>query len=104
MWPDLPNTGFMRGRAATEEDVRDGNAVFVLRSNDELIGEPLPIDIPQFAVHVDEETGARVPCILMQAERAGPQEIAGVRYLHGGVGAGLLREFVLLGIQPPGSG
>jgi hypothetical protein len=39
MWPDLPITGFMRGRAATEDDVRDGNAVFVLRSNDELIGE-----------------------------------------------------------------
>ncbi|MGC2080283.1 MAG: hypothetical protein WA728_30575, partial [Xanthobacteraceae bacterium] len=31
-WPPLPTTGFVSGRAATDKDVADGNAVFALRA------------------------------------------------------------------------
>ena len=99
MWPPLPNHGFISGRAATEDDVRAGNAVFVLRSDGRLVGDPSPLTIPQYVIHVSEDE--RWPAILVQAERAGNQEIVGVRYLDDRLGAAMLHEFELLGTQPP---
>lgn len=105
MWPDLANIGFVSGRAATEDDVREGNAAFVLSADGRAIGRPISVDIPQYALHVDEETGEKTPCILIQAEAGGDQQLAGARYLDGQIGAGFLREFQLLGTQqPPASG
>src|SRR5215831_283757 len=42
-WPELPTSGFVAGRQATEEDVKAGNAVFVLRSGGRLVGTPLKL-------------------------------------------------------------
>ena len=98
-WPPLPNHGYITGRAATQDDVRAENAVFVLGSEGRLVGEPLPVKIPQYVTHVSES--GRWPAILVQAERAGDQEIVGVRYLDGRLGAATLREFELHGTQTP---
>ena len=99
MWPPLPDSGFISGRAATEGDVHAGNAVFVLRSDGRLVGEPLPLTIPQYVIHVSD--GDRWPAILVQAEGAGDQEIVGIRYLDGSLGAATIGELALHGTLPP---
>jgi len=48
-WPALPTTGFISGRPATDKDVADGNAVFVLRAYGIAFGKPLDVTIPQYA-------------------------------------------------------
>lgn len=100
-WPQLPIDAFVSGRTAIEEDVNAGRAVFVLRSNDMPIGEPIDIEIPQYAYQLDQESGQRIACILIQAEAAGNQLLAGVRYLDGQIGAAFLSEFELLGKITP---
>ena len=100
MWPTLPTNGFVTDRAATEDDVSAGRAVFVLRSDGVLVGVPVNVKIPQYALHTDPETGSRTPCILIQAESTGSHVVAGVNYFDGEIGAGLLDEFELLGINP----
>ena len=53
-WPALSSVAVISGRVATEDDVKAGHAVFVARDGDgNLIGTPLDIQLPQYAVHVD---------------------------------------------------
>ena len=77
MWPPLPASGFIKGRAATKHDVASDQAAFVLESNGKPEGRPLDIDIPQYAFLRDEHTGADVPVIIIQAETNGAAEIVG---------------------------
>src|SRR4051812_10971628 len=81
-WPALPGRGFISGRPASEKDVNDGNAIFVLKSNDLPIGKPLRITIPQYAYLV-EEGGRRTRVILVQAEEANGIKLFGVRDVEG---------------------
>ena len=99
-WPPLPSVGFLSGRPATKADVRDGNAVFVAEREGVPVGEPLAIEIPQYAVHVDVESGVRTPVIVVQAERAGGIGMIGYRTLAKQDGVGTLPEFELLGRTP----
>ena len=99
-WPSLPTTGFLSGRPATQQDVSDGNALFVAERAGKIIGVPLTIDIPQYAVHVDRESGVRKRVILLQAERAEGIEMVGYRDLAGEHGIATLAEFELLGKAP----
>lgn len=67
------------GRVATEEDVNNGHAVFILKDNDgEHIGEPMAIDIPQFCIHTDEDTGEKTTQVLIQAEQADDKQYCGL--------------------------
>ncbi len=101
-WPALPETGFLTGRAATTEDVDSGIAVFALKIDDKYVGEPLDIDIPQYAFHIDEESGVETPVIIIQAETNGAVSALGYKSLGGTeTGVGLLKEFHLLGLEPP---
>jgi len=101
-WPPLPTSGFVSGRPATQQDVRDGNAVFVAEVGGKVIGQPLPIDIPQYALHVDGDTQQRTRVIVVQAERAGGIEMVGFRNIAtGGDGVGTRPEFELLGRSKP---
>lgn len=101
-WPALKNYKFITGRAATEKDVSEDRAVFVLKSGDTPIGHPLPISIPQYAIHVDGDTKHRTPCVLIQAEGAGNQKYGGCRSVSDGKFlAGLISEFELLGSNVP---
>jgi len=58
------------GRLATAEDTRANRAVFLLTSEGVRIGNPIDMTLPCYARFVDEETGARQRCVILQAEEA----------------------------------
>jgi hypothetical protein len=100
-WPALPVRGFIAGRAATQRDIDDGNAVFVAEVGGRNVGIPLNIAVPQYAFRVDQKTGARTRVIVLQAERAGSLEMIGyVDPETDTYGVGTAREFELLGTTP----
>src|ERR1700728_412281 len=81
-WPPLPATGFISGRAATDEDVAAGNALFVLKGYGTYFGKPLDIVIPEYAYLIKK--GAKpVPVIVVQAESGGGIKLFGVRTFSG---------------------
>jgi hypothetical protein len=96
-WPPLPTTGYVSGRAAVPEDIGAGNAVFVAEIGGQYIGEPLDIEVPQYALHVDAASQHRTRVIIIQAERAAGIDMVGYRTLAGEFGAATLPEFELLG-------
>lgn len=101
-WPDLPKSCFVSGRSATSADVDTGCAAFLINVQGKAAGTPIKLDIPQYAVHVDEATGKETPVIIIQAEENG--EIKAVGYKELGtdqLGAALLREVRLLGTEKP---
>ena len=115
-WPDLPKTGFITARPATDEDIAAGHAVFSLKADETPIGTPYDITIPQYAIHTDSETASQRSCIVIQAEQIKDSEmqpILGVRYADtnadknadndDGRGVGTLNEFELLGTEKPNS-
>ncbi|MBK7582665.1 MAG: hypothetical protein IPI67_21015 [Myxococcales bacterium] len=69
------------GRVATEDDVRDGRAVFYVDGP----CEPLthPHGLPALAVHTDE-AGAASLVVVIQLERTEQGDTVGARYLVGG--------------------
>ena len=101
-WPDLPKSCFVSGRSATSMDVDTGCAAFLINVNGQAAGTPIKLDIPQYAMHVDEATGKETPVILIQAEENGEVKAVGYRELGTDqLGAALLREVRLLGTQKP---
>ena len=102
MWPSLTDIPFTKGQAATEEDVDTGAAVFVLKIDGNPVGTPLNLDIPQYAIHNDTESGQRVPVIIIQAEETQGQNYVGAitaakdQYI-----VGFANEFELLGTNTP---
>jgi hypothetical protein len=99
-WPDLKSIGHVKGRLATEEDVNAGNAVFVLRPDDEnSIPTPIHMDIPQYALHTNKQTGEKTPGIIIQAEQSSQgQKVVGFLTLESKKFlAALLHEFILVG-------
>ena len=102
-WPDLPKTCFVSGRSATSADVDTGCAAFLINVKGQAAGTPIPLDIPQYALHVDEASGKETPVIIIQAEENGEIKAVGYRELGTDqLGAALLREVRLLGTQKPG--
>ena len=83
-WSSVP---FISGRVATEEDVKEGRAVFYIKSG----SEPNETKLPLFAVQIDSER--RLPCIVIQLENTKEGTIVGVRYLEGGNGIGKVEDF-----------
>ena len=101
-WPDLPKSCFVSGRSATSMDVDTGCAAFLINVKGQAAGTPIKLDIPQYAMHVDEATGKETPVILIQAEENGEVKAVGYRELGTDqLGAALLREVRLLGTQKP---
>ncbi|MPQ86302.1 hypothetical protein F0170_21335 [Pseudomonas sp. MAFF 730085] len=101
-WPDLPNTCFVSGRPATSTDVDTGCAAFLINVKGKAAGTPIKLDIPQYALHVDEATGKETPVIIIQAEENGDIKAVGYKELgNDQLGAALLREVRLLGTKKP---
>lgn len=101
-WPDLPKSCFVSGRSATSMDVDTGCAAFLINVKGQAAGTPIKLDIPQYAMHVDEATGKETPVILIQAEENGEVKAVGYRELGTDqLGAALLREVRLLGTRKP---
>ena len=98
VWPDLPRTGFIVGRAATVDDAKTGNAVF---STNGTGGGSVAITIPQY-VYWSDEHGAKHPMILVQAEQAPDgSTIVGLRDFNGAESVATLPEVQLLGTKKP---
>jgi len=87
-WKDVP---FITGRAATEDDVKNGIAVFAIPSG----SKPYNTELPLCAVQVDNEANKRTPCIAIQIEEADNGVFIGVRYLDGGNGVGTPEDIEL---------
>jgi len=85
-WRDIP---FISGRVATEQDVKDGRAVFYIPSG----SEPYETELPLFALHIDKDNGNKTPCIAIQIETTSEGTAVGVRYIDGGNGVGMANEF-----------
>ncbi|WP_256262042.1 hypothetical protein [Pseudomonas costantinii] len=101
-WPDLPQTCFVSGRSATSTDVDTGCAAFLINVKGQAAGTPIKLDIPQYALHVDEATGKQTPVIIIQAEENGDIKAVGYKELGTDqLGAALLREVRLLGTKKP---
>lgn len=102
VWPDLPKTEFVKGRPATEEDVKKGHAAFVIKVDGKPASRPLNIEIPQFAIHVEEKTGKEIPVIVIQAEESSGIKAVGYKIIGtSDMGVSLLRELRLLGTKKP---
>mgnify|MGYP001292097093 CR=1 FL=1 len=99
-WPPLPTSGFMFGRAATDKDVADGNAVFVLEAYGIHFGKPIDIVIPQYA-YLTKRNEKPVPVIVVQAEVGKGIKVFGVRGLDGDKSTVRDYELQLLGTKPP---
>ena len=99
-WPPLPTSGFTAGRPATDKDVADGNAVFVLRAYGIAFGKPLDVTIPQYA-YLTKRGAPPVPVIVVQAEQGRGIKIFGVRRLDGKTATAKDSELQLLGTQLP---
>jgi len=102
MWPDLADVPAISGRPATKEGVAAGRAVFVMQTNGDPLGQPIDIQLPQYAYHIDQDTGQRTPGVLIQAEEASAQQLAGfVALPDRSIMAAFLYEFELLGTEKP---
>ena len=99
-WPPLPTTGFVSGRAATDRDVTEGNAVFALRAYGVPFGKPLDIVIPQYA-YLIKNGQQKTPVIVVQAEEGKGIKIFGIRDLDGKAATAKESELQLLGTHPP---
>ena len=99
-WPPLPTQEFIRGRAATTEDVNARRAVFVAAVQGVPVGHPIDITIPQYAYY--DDGGVKVAVFVVQAEEAQGRQIVGARRFDGSEIVGLLADFELLGEHPPG--
>ncbi|MCR6700627.1 MAG: hypothetical protein NVV68_05515 [Dokdonella sp.] len=98
VWPPLPSSGFVAGRAATQADIDAGNAIFLLGDGSRSSGEPIAIDIPQYALFDDE--GIITVVVVVQAESEAGRSQIGARKPDGTALIGQLDQFKLVGTQP----
>jgi len=91
---DLKNwrkTPFTEGRAATDQDVEAGRAIFAVG------GEPVELDLPSCAIVREEGVGEPTAVIIIQAERLEDGTVAiGFRLVDGGTGITTLDDVELL--------
>jgi hypothetical protein len=96
-WRETP---CLRGRVATEDDVKAGRAVFYLDLSEGQEGRPGDLNLPSCAI-LRDENGAAMPVIVIQVEESnngsGSIEVyAGYRPLAGGNGICMFSELQLL--------
>ncbi len=92
-WTETPH---VRGRLATEQDVRNGRAVFFLNSGSRQQPFPRNLPIPCCGIQIDPQSRSETPVVVIQAESIGEECTVGVRYLDGGNGVCTLEEVQLL--------
>ena len=91
-WKDTP---CVSGRLATEQDIKEGKAVFYI-SGDRSELKPIKISLPACAIHHDEQSKKSTPVILIQAEETPKVKAIGFRFLSGGNGVCTLAELEIL--------
>jgi len=96
-WPELPTSGFVAGRTATQADVASGDAIF----SSDGASSASDLKVPQYVWWHDDE-GRRHPRVLVQAEMVpGGMTIVGLRDSAGNEAAATLPEVELLGTRKP---
>lgn len=91
-WKDTP---CISGRLATEQDIKEGKAVFYL-DGDRSELKPIQISLPACAIWHDSESKKATPVILVQAEETPKVKAIGFRFLSGGNGVCTLAELEIL--------
>ena len=84
---DLKNwkqVSYIKGKIATEEDLKKGRAVFHLGEHDKP-HSPLGIKLPALG-YVNKKGENKKGVVIIQAEKVGDKKILGVRYIKGGKG------------------
>jgi hypothetical protein len=79
-WESLQS---IRGRAATEEDMKSGSAVFYVGDNQ---SRPFDIKLPVCGIIIDDDTHEKIPVVCIQAEQTEKGVLVGYRLLEGGTG------------------
>lgn len=92
-WQNLPHVSH---RLASEADAKEGRAVFYLGNPGGISAHPYDIGLHHCAILNDEESGEKIPVIIVQAERADDVVYVGYRFLTGGNGVSFLWELELL--------
>ena len=100
-WPALAGIPFIEGRAATEEDVDNRSAVFVLKADDLYIGTPIDIELPQYALYHNEKGEAEQVIVIQAEEAQGKKVLGAVQVKTGQYLVGLFHDFELLGTDGP---
>ena len=80
-WPPLTDFPASVGRLAIDDDIRAGRATFLLQSEGERIGNPIPMELPVYAWFVDADSGERKRCVIIQAEQADDIRYYGARLI-----------------------
>ncbi len=97
-WPPLETVPHVVGRPATESDINEGRAAFLIQVDGQSAGRPMQIRLPQYAKVFDEEKGELIPVVIIQAETDGETEVFGYyNFSDESYGVGLASEFELLG-------
>lgn len=65
-WPELPKS-YVNGRPATEQDLKEGRAVFMLKPEDQS-GKAASVQVPQYALWTDS-SGKQRRAVVIQAEK-----------------------------------
>ncbi len=97
-WPNLNSFKYVQGRIATESDIADKSAIFVLKSEGNYIGKPIDIVLPQYAVYTIPGTNQQLRVVVIQAESAQGKNMYGaidIRYGDGIIS--IDTDFKLLG-------
>lgn len=87
------NTPAINGRTATEDDVKNGSAIYCINKADH---EPYNIQLPKLAYLTDSDTKKKELVVVIQIESTSKDTVAGYRNISGGFGACLLYELRFL--------
>ena len=102
LWPSLSDYKYTSDRQATEDDINLGAAVFMLQVEGKNIGKPIDIIIPQYAIHIDQETGEKTKVIIIQAEETDDSQVIGAINIQTDEFIAALKfEFEFLGNKKP---
>ena len=99
-WPIMP-TKFVSGRLATNEDLANGNAVFLIEVEGKRLTTPTQrFQIPQFA-YLLEAGKHRRPVVVVQVELLDGEPVIGLRDAEGEMFIASAKEVELLGLKHP---
>ncbi|MES2513506.1 MAG: hypothetical protein V4580_05150 [Bacteroidota bacterium] len=87
------NTPAINGRSATEEDVKNGSAIYCINWTDH---KPYKLKLPKLAYLIDSETKKKELVVVIQIESTDKDTIAGYKNIVGGFGASLFHELEFL--------
>lgn len=100
-WPQLPTSGFVYGRIATQDDLNKGNGVFLFEVGGQTMTKPTQkVQIPQYA-YLKEKGGNRRPVVVVQAELLDGDLTLGLRDADGKEYIAAGEEVELLGTSHP---